>query len=172
MQYTRKDWVRAGLNTLAEEGVEAVRVEAIARKLSISKGSFYHHFADRQDLLNAMIDYWELHATERIISAPEAEQATLEQLLSFVFATERKTEAAMYAWAKQNPELGKRVAGIEKRRIGYVAALYAKKGLSPGEANARAHLAYLVYIGWLVRGELDEPFDIAAPLQHFLNWTT
>ena len=170
MQYTREDWVRAALDTLGESGIEAVRVEAIARKLRISKGSFYHHFQDRRDLLDAVIDYWEEHATERIIAAPQADDATLERLLSFVFTTERKVEAAMYAWAKQNPDLGKRLVGIEKRRIGYVAALYEKKGLSSADASARSHLAYLVYIGWLVRGELDEPFDISGPLQHFLTW--
>ncbi|MFP3380571.1 helix-turn-helix domain-containing protein, partial [Bacillus sp. SIMBA_069] len=61
MQYMREDWVRAALTKLTEAGIESVRVEALAREMNISKGSFYHHFQDRQDLLDSMISYWEEH---------------------------------------------------------------------------------------------------------------
>ncbi|GAB1529631.1 MULTISPECIES: TetR/AcrR family transcriptional regulator [Brevibacillus] len=170
MQYVREDWIRAGLDMLAEAGIDAVRVEPLARKLKISKGSFYHHFSDRQALLDSMIDYWEEHATERIIRAPHSDSMSLEQLLSSVFSSERKTEAAIYNWAKQHPALSKRLVEIEQRRIGFVASLYEKKGLAPADAKARAQLAYLLYIGWLVRRELETPFDMSAPLQHFMTW--
>ncbi|QRG66014.1 TetR/AcrR family transcriptional regulator [Brevibacillus choshinensis] len=169
MQYTREDWIKAGLDALAETGVDGVRVEAIARRLNISKGSFYHHFRDRQDLLTSMIDYWEEHATERIISAHGADR-TLEQLLTFVFTTDKQREAAMYAWAKQNAALSQRMAVIEKRRIHYVTTLYQKKGLPSAEAGERAHLAYLLYVGWLVRSELDTPFPLEDPLELLLRW--
>ncbi|MED4785253.1 TetR/AcrR family transcriptional regulator [Brevibacillus choshinensis] len=170
MLYMREDWIKAGLQTLAETGIDGVRVEALARRMNISKGSFYHHFQDRQDLLDSMIDYWEEHATERIINAHSVD-STLEQLLSFVFATEKKAEAAMYSWAKQNPVLSQRIATIEKRRIHYVATLYQKKGAPPAEAEARAHLAYLLYVGWLVRSELDTPYPIQDPMEMLLKWT-
>ncbi|MGG4439249.1 TetR/AcrR family transcriptional regulator [Brevibacillus fortis] len=171
MQYVREDWIRAGLDMLAEAGIDAVRVEPLARKLKISKGSFYHHFQDRQALLDAMIDYWEEHATERIIRAPHSDNMSLEQLLSSVFSSERKIEAAIYNWAKQHPALSKRLVEIEKRRIGFVASLYEKKGLGPADAKARAQFAYLLYIGWLVRRELEAPFDMSAPLHHFMTWS-
>ncbi|MGK5512010.1 TetR/AcrR family transcriptional regulator [Brevibacillus formosus] len=170
MQYIREDWIRAGLDMLAEAGIDAVRVEPLARKLKISKGSFYHHFPDRQGLLDSMIDYWEEHATERIIRAPHSDNMSLEQLLSSVFSSERKIEAAIYNWAKQHPALSKRLVEIEQRRIGFIASLYEKKGLSPTDAKARAQLAYLLYIGWLVRTELEAPFDMSAPLDHFMTW--
>lgn len=171
MQYVREDWIRAGLDMLAEAGADAIRVEPLARILKISKGSFYHHFQDRQELLDAMIDYWEEHATERIIQAPHSDNLSLEQLLTMVFTSERKVEAAMYNWAKQHPALASRLVEIERRRIGFVASLFEQNGLTPTEADARAHLAYLLYLGWLVRKELEAPFDITAPLQHFMAWT-
>ncbi|MGF9908221.1 TetR/AcrR family transcriptional regulator [Brevibacillus porteri] len=170
MQYIREDWIRAGLDMLAEAGIDAVRVEPLARKLKISKGSFYHHFPDRQALLDSMIDYWEEYATERIIRAPHSDNMSLEQLLSSVFSSERKIEAAIYNWAKQHPALSKRLVEIEQRRVGFVASLYEKKGLAPTDAKARAQLAYLLYIGWLVRRELEAPFDMSAPLHHFMTW--
>ncbi|MGG4497075.1 TetR/AcrR family transcriptional regulator [Brevibacillus reuszeri] len=170
MQYLREDWVRAALTKLTETGIESVRVEALARELKISKGSFYHHFQDRQDLLDSMIHYWEEHATERIIHTPDSTTQTLEQLLGALFSREQKLEAAMYTWAKQNADLRKRLVEIEKRRINYVASLYQKKGISPDEAKARAELAYLMYVGWLVRTEIHAELDIHATIAFFLTW--
>ncbi|WP_289140449.1 TetR/AcrR family transcriptional regulator [uncultured Brevibacillus sp.] len=170
MQYMREDWVRTALTKLTEAGIESVRVEALAREMNISKGSFYHHFQDRQDLLDSMISYWEEHTTERIIHPPDSTSQTLEQLLGELFSREQKLEAAMYAWAKQNAALRHRLIDIEKRRIEYVTALYQKNGVPKAEAKARAELAYLMYVGWLLRTEINAEMDIQAALAHFLAW--
>ncbi|WP_103108809.1 TetR/AcrR family transcriptional regulator [Brevibacillus reuszeri] len=170
MQYMREDWVRAALTKLTEAGIESVRVEALAREMNISKGSFYHHFQDRQDLLDSMISYWEEHTTERIIHTPDSESQTLEQLLGELFSREQKLEAAMYAWAKQNAVLRQRLIEIEKRRIDYVAALYQKNGVPKMEAKERAELAYFMYVGWLARTEINAEMDVQASLAHFLAW--
>ena len=53
------DWIRAATARLAQEGIEAVRVEVLARDLLVSKGSFYWHFRDREDLLNSVLSHWE-----------------------------------------------------------------------------------------------------------------
>ncbi|MGG1659415.1 TetR/AcrR family transcriptional regulator [Brevibacillus sp. NRS-1366] len=170
MQYMRDDWVKAALDKLTEAGIDGVRVEALARQLNISKGSFYHHFQDRQELLDSMITYWEEHATERMIQTPDSSSQTIEQLLGAIFTKEQKLEATMYTWAKQNPALRKRLMEIEKRRIDYVTTLYQKKGMPLSEAKSRAQLAYLMYVGWLVRTEIDAEIDIQSAIAHFLSW--
>ena len=40
MQVTKEDWIRVGLEQLAEAGIHKVRIEALARSLNISKGAF------------------------------------------------------------------------------------------------------------------------------------
>jgi AcrR family transcriptional regulator len=52
------DWIRAGFARLAGEGIEAVRIELLARDLGVSKGSFYWHFQDREELLAKMFARW------------------------------------------------------------------------------------------------------------------
>lgn len=170
MQYMRDDWIRVALDRLAVEGIEGVRVEALARQMSISKGSFYHHFQDRQELLDSMITYWEENATERMIQSPDSASQSVEQFLGAIFTKEQKIEAAMYAWAKQNAVLRKRLIEIEKRRIAYVALLYQKKGMPATEAKLRAQLAYSMYVGWLVRAEIDAEMDMQGTLAYFLSW--
>src|SRR3954449_5662571 len=51
-------WIAAAFDALAEGGVDAVRVEPLAKALGITKGSFYWHFADRRTLLDAMLNTW------------------------------------------------------------------------------------------------------------------
>jgi len=159
MQLTREDWVQAGVRTLAEAGVHAVRVEALARVLRISKGSFYHHFRDRQELLDSIMDHWEENATQRIIRSSEQDQITLEQLLHISMDSDKRLEKAIYAWAKDDPALAARLAGIEEQRIRYVAILYQRKGLQASEAIERARLTYMAYVGWMVRFESNTDWD-------------
>ena len=47
------DWAQAALDLIAEQGVSAVAVEPLARRLGVTKGSFYWHFPSRDALLQA-----------------------------------------------------------------------------------------------------------------------
>ena len=49
----REAWIEAALQALATGGPDAIRVEALAASLGVSKGGFYWHFENRQALLDA-----------------------------------------------------------------------------------------------------------------------
>ena len=53
------DWIQAAFSQLSSHGIETVRVEILARNLGATKGSFYWHFKDREDLLARMLLVWE-----------------------------------------------------------------------------------------------------------------
>ena len=65
---SREDWVSAAAERLRERGARTVSVEAIARALGVSKGSFYWHFKDRSALIEALLEGWEKLATTAIIA--------------------------------------------------------------------------------------------------------
>ncbi|MCB0892947.1 MAG: helix-turn-helix transcriptional regulator, partial [Propionibacteriaceae bacterium] len=46
---SRQDWVDAALRSTAQVGLENVSVEALAKTLNATKGSFYWHFTDRAE---------------------------------------------------------------------------------------------------------------------------
>ncbi|HXD37565.1 MAG TPA: helix-turn-helix domain-containing protein, partial [Rhodanobacter sp.] len=54
-----EDWELAALQLIAEQGVGALAVEALARRLGVTKGSFYWHFRTREALLQAALERWE-----------------------------------------------------------------------------------------------------------------
>src|SRR5258708_6771818 len=64
-------WIEAGLRALAAEGPDAVRVEALAQALGVTKGGFYGHFADRGALLQEMLDTWERKAIDEVLERVE-----------------------------------------------------------------------------------------------------
>ncbi|WP_431812128.1 TetR/AcrR family transcriptional regulator [Lysinibacillus sp. FW12] len=169
MQVTKDDWIKAGLQQLAEGGIHKVRIEALARSLKISKGSFYHYFRDHQQLLDAMLDYWETHATNAIIQSMEQEDATLEQLLRISFHKDKKIEIGIYAWAKYDAHVATRIVQIEEQRIACVAKLYQKKGMTKEVSKDRARLAYLTYIGWMTRFEANPHFDLEKMIKLLLQ---
>lgn len=81
----RHDWVDAGIAILASKGVDAVRIESLAKQLNISKGSFYWHFKNREDLLEAILAEWESRQSDwntEGASNPVERWARLFELLS------------------------------------------------------------------------------------------
>lgn len=72
----REGWNLTGDTTLwalADGGVDAVRVEALAKALGVTKGGFYGYFADRDALLEAMLDTWERESVDDVLDRVERE---------------------------------------------------------------------------------------------------
>src|SRR6202050_3175303 len=67
----RQRWVREGLRALAAGCPDAVRVEALAQALGVTKGGFYGHFTDRGALLEEMLDSWERKSTDEVLDRVE-----------------------------------------------------------------------------------------------------
>ena len=57
-QLDRAAWIKAAFDVLADKGLDGIRVEVLAKRLKVTKGSFYWHFKDRRDLLDAVLETW------------------------------------------------------------------------------------------------------------------
>src|SRR5918912_3271109 len=66
-QLSALDWVQAATEAIVEAGIGAVAVEPLAARLGATKGSFYHHFANRDALIVAALEDWEAGQTEAVI---------------------------------------------------------------------------------------------------------
>lgn len=158
----RGDWIRAGIEVLASEGRDAVRVENLARKLRISKGSFYWHFKDRDDLLEAILDAWESaqadwNVDEREVHRNPAERwANLVELLSR--PGHRSLDVAIFSWAREDERAGRRVREIEKKRVAHLRQVFREIGFTAAQAEEWSDAAMLVYLGWVDRATRDGTF--------------
>jgi AcrR family transcriptional regulator len=139
---------------MSDGGVEAVKVEALARELSVTKGSFYWHFADRAALLDAMLARWEEAALAALEDA--ASQATPEQRIGSLFRqlarpTGGLTDAEVRAWGRRERPVAERVAELELKRVVFLKEQLTEMGASLADAHRRAEAGYLAAIAWLER---------------------
>jgi len=148
-----EDWADAALWSLAD-GVEALSVERLARRLGVTKGGFYWHFRDRAELLQAALARWEQQATTEVISRLEAlpdPRERLRQLLALTFEADphKKIEVAIVAGAASDPRIQPVLARVSQQRIDYLVKLYRALGLSARESRNWALQAYSTYVGLL-----------------------
>lgn len=145
------------MELLAERGVEAVKVDVLAGRLGISRGSFYWHFKDRGEILGAMLDRWE-GVTGWLIEA-SGDAPTPEDKLRRLFGLiaeaegrhERSVEPAVVAWSRHDARVAERVRQVELERVGFVRGLFSEAGFDEEEASERAELAYLAFAGFAER---------------------
>jgi AcrR family transcriptional regulator len=139
---------------MSRGGPEAVRVEALARDLGLTKGSFYWHFKDRPALLEAVLDAWVQEARARLDSA--AAYDTPADRLVAVFRSlarggDAVTDAEVFAWARRERSVAERVGAIERERVAFIKQQLSEMGASLVDAHRRAEAAYLAAIAWIER---------------------
>lgn len=147
----REDWVAAALGLLAGSGVEAVRVEPLAKRLGVTKGSFYWHFSDRAALLAAVLAAWERRATLAIIAEVDAAGGPagerLLALLRLAIGADGRLDRRVRAWAMDDAAAAAVLRRVDRRRVGYLRRLFAGLGFPEPQAAARAQLAYNALVG-------------------------
>ena len=169
------DWVKAGFARLSREGIDAVRVEVLARDLGVSKGSFYWHFRDREDLLGRMLAGWEAEeGSGQDEDADGGSAAT--RWARFIERTADpariQMEASLRAWARRDERVARRVAAVEKEKAARIAAVLREVGFQGAAAESWSEVVLLVCLGWLDRATRDREFQIAGRgLGEFLSET-
>lgn len=161
-------WVAAAFSVLAKGGLEAVRVERLAERLGVTKGSFYWHFKDRRALLEAVLDAWEEEATASVIARVDSKRGTPKERLAVLMRLTTAVdegaavEHAIRAWGATDSGVRRRLSKVDQTRQAYVRALLVGAGLTSARATARARLFYLALIGEFTWVSLGGPPSGAA----------
>ena len=147
------DWAREALDQIAEQGVASVAVEPLARRLGVTKGSFYWHFPTREALLKAAIDRWEQRDEDQVIAHVERIADPRERLRELFQRVSREVQShlvyAALLQASDHPLVQPVIERISRRRLALLTAAYAEAGFEPRAARHRARLAYTAYSGFL-----------------------
>ncbi|MGV0877284.1 TetR/AcrR family transcriptional regulator [Martelella sp. FLE1502] len=153
---SRELWLDAARQVFVETGVDAVKIQALAERLALSRTSFYWFFKDRSALLDALLAHWEETNSGALIDACDAYAETLtEAILNLISVFIAETEFdprldfSVRGWAAQSADVMARVASADERRIAAIKALFVRFGFAPEEADVRAHAVYLVQIGYI-----------------------
>jgi AcrR family transcriptional regulator len=148
---TRQDWIQQGLKTLAETGLESVRVEPLAKIMGVTKGSFYWHFKNREDLLSAILQEWVTVQTNSIIQQVNELKGDPKTKLLYLFELavqdDGRVENAIRAWATNDANVADVLAQVDRNRLEYTKDLFLQLGFTPVEAMVRARMAYYSLVG-------------------------
>jgi len=145
---SRDVWVDAAMDALAKYGVDGVRVEKLAKELSVTKGSFYWHFKDRDELLDAILEKWRRENTINIIEyvgSVEDPHVRLRNLARMPFESALVKDPlglSFRLWARYDDRPKKALAEVDDLRVRMNAQLFRACGVAPAEAEARSILLY------------------------------
>ncbi|HIX00639.1 MAG TPA: TetR/AcrR family transcriptional regulator, partial [Candidatus Nesterenkonia stercoripullorum] len=142
----RAKWIEAGLSALTTGGPRAVRIEALAQDLGVSKGGFYGFFPNRDALLQEMLDTWERESIDDVLDAVSDEEdprARAHRLGMLTFAEERlPLEFAVRAWAQHDESVTTRLRRVDSRRMDALREVISSFCDDPQEVEARCLLAF------------------------------
>jgi AcrR family transcriptional regulator len=151
---TRDDWVETALAALSSGGMAAVAVEPIAKQLDATKGSFYWHFRNRDELVDAVAQLWEQrYVTDAITRLSEVTdpRERLERLLAVaVTPGTGRIDLALTEAAQADERLADRVRRVHEHRVDFLASIYEELGLPPVDARQLAVLGLLAQAGMAV----------------------
>jgi AcrR family transcriptional regulator len=150
----RSSWIDEGLRALAAGGPDAVRIEVLAKSLGVSKGGFYGYFADRQHLLDDMLDAWEHRAIDDVLARVEREGGDARtkigragELTFSIHGGLRDVELAVRNWSRREPAVARRLRRVDNRRMDYLRALFGTFCDDPDDVEVRCMLAFSLLIG-------------------------
>lgn len=151
---TAGDWVDAALETLTREGIEAVQITVLARKLGVTRGSFYWHFDSRESLLDALLEEWRARNTGVMVEAI-ANTNTLDDGILALFSVwtvhtrfDPKLDQAIRDWARYADAVRDILQTEDDARVDAISDFFKRHGYDPIEAFIRARVIYFTQLSY------------------------
>lgn len=147
----RREWIEGAIDALADEGVAGMCVEALAKRFGVTKGSFYWHFKDRQDLIDAVLQAWKAGRLREVDrhAVGRSEHAQLLQLIDSYGGDCREIaiELAVRDWARRDAQAAAAVEAVDRHRLESALRLFVATGLGEAEARSRSLLLFACLFG-------------------------
>jgi len=155
MALSKQDWIRAALFAMADGGTGAVAVEPLAARLGATKGSFYWHFRNREQLITDALEFWEREGTDEVIDelGPVADPVErLRRLLEIAIGYEDDDAAGQadvgLLAAAGDPAVGPVLKRVADKRLDFLECIFREIGFPGPESRQRARIAYSAFLGW------------------------
>ena len=160
-QLQRFDWLQRALELFVSEGIDALRITRLADELDVTRGSFYWHFDNREELIDALVSFWKDKNTPAIIHAVDGAASLDDGILRF-FETcvdssqfDPRLDLALREWARRSASIRRLVDAEDAARIDALRDFYAHFGYAHPAALIRARVLYYSQIGFYAL-EVDE----------------
>jgi AcrR family transcriptional regulator len=176
----RNRWLDSGLEALAAEGPGGLKIDRLVRRVGLTKGSFFHHFAGAAAYRTALLERLEADATAALDEASArlatmAPQQLLQELTSEVGRPgsdlwRPELEIALRAWSFTDEEVRQTQSRIDRRRLAALQGIWQQLEPDQQQARIKALLPYLVAVGASMSSvvvdpdELQQVYELLLPL--------
>ncbi|UPK74164.1 TetR/AcrR family transcriptional regulator [Nocardioidaceae bacterium SCSIO 66511] len=178
MGEARDRWLNDGVEVLAAEGAAGVRIDRIAARLGLSKGSFHHHFDGAEGFKRELLTHIEellvagLHdaVAERGVGSG---RDLLERLIAVVTAPDGEVyrpelEVALRAWSLTDPVAAESQARIDEARLEVLRGVWRSISDDEDEVRISALLPYVIAVGAMVTRPAVEIDDLRRLYERIL----
>lgn len=149
-------WLDAAYAILIQGGVDAVKVMPLAKRLGLSRTSFYGHFDSREALLDALIARWKAKNTGNLVARAEAYSESIAEAIFNLFDCwlrpdlfDAKFDFAIRTWALGDSDLRRVLEAVDQERIDAITAMFARHSYPEEQARVRAYAMYYTQIGYI-----------------------
>ena len=160
-QLQRFDWLQTALEIFVAEGIDAVRITRLADDLGVTRGSFYWHFQNREDLINSLVSYWKDKNTAAITESMTQAASLADGIFRFfetcIDATlfDPRLDLALREWARRSKSIHALVQSADQARIDALCDFYQRFDYPMPQALIRARVLYYSQIGFYALGTSD-----------------
>lgn len=179
VKVTREDWLNLARDVLVHEGVGELKILGLSTRMNVSRSSFYWYFANRADLLDALLQEWQVRNTQNIVAncalpADDINAAVCNFFRCFLIAGQfdRRLDFAIREWARRDDKVNRDIQEADNARLRAVTQMFARFGYAEQDADARARILYFMQIGYHAI-ELQETLpERVSRVKGFLNGFT
>ena len=139
----KESWLALALEVLSQEGRAKIQIEYLAKKLGVTKGSFYAHFSGSREFNASVAAYWADTLTVNALKNLSTVKGKAEERLLLLMQTIKnnqleKYDIVMRAWALDEPLVAEQVEKVDQIRFEYIKSLFAEMGFTGADLEMRS----------------------------------
>jgi len=147
----RNDWLESAL-TSCRSGIDKIKVAPLAAGMGVTTGSFYWHFKNRDELLNALLEFWEREMTDRPIEGGRRFEGSPADRIYLIMETVMTRGLARYDlairhWAQSDANAKQVFERAMQKRFSFATWMFSEAGFSPQQAETRGRMMVIYMMG-------------------------
>lgn len=169
-------WLEAAYELLVSEGIDAVKVMVLAKKLNLTRTGFYWFFADLDALHSALIERWENQNTGNLMLRSRMPAGNICQALFNVMDCwldpglfDSRLDLAIRNWARVDGSLEKRLAEADRLRSDALATMFRRYGYALEQAEVRSRTVLYTQIGYISMQVKEAQQERLARVAHYVE---
>jgi len=147
---SKEDWLQAGLELLADYDQSHINIQHLCDYLDITRGSFYHHFANMATYTRELLNYWQEENTEILLDAAQILKSGVSAkdiMHNLLPVAHRKAELSLRSWSYYNTQVKTYLDKMDSLRLDYLSEAYQRQGMPADYAHRLAEIQYAVLLG-------------------------